>query len=121
MGDIKDFKDLRVWQNGIVIVKTIYSLTSNFPKSEMFGLINQMRRASVSIPSNIAEGHIKNSTKEFLRYLRISLGSSAELQTQSLISKELGFLSSEDYESLSELLLSEIKQLNALIKRLSES
>lgn len=120
MGEIKDFKDLRVWQLGIKLVKDIFSITSSFPKSEQFGLTNQMRRASVSIPSNIAEGHVRNQTKEFCRYLNISLGSCAELETQVIIAKELGWLLDEDFKRLSEMIKTEIRQINALKKSLSE-
>jgi four helix bundle protein len=121
MGEIKDFKDLRVWEVGITLVKDIYRITGGFPKSEQFGLTNQMRRASVSIPSNIAEGHVRNMTKEFCRYLNISLGSCAELETQLIIAKELGWLKTEDFDRLSETIKAETRQINALKKRLSES
>ncbi len=121
MGEIKDFKNLRIWQTGIRLVKEIYSITTSFPKSEQFGLTNQMRRASVSIPSNIAEGHVRNQTKEFGRYLNISLGSSAELETQIIIAKELGWLKKDEFRRISGLIKTETKQINALKKRLSES
>ncbi|HDH58485.1 MAG TPA: four helix bundle protein [Bacteroidetes bacterium] len=118
---MKDFKDLRIWKQGIEIVKEIYRITATFPKSEQFGLTNQMRRASISIPSNVAEGHIKNQTNEFARYLTISLGSCAELETQLHIAKELEWLSIEQYRILVHLVKSEIKQISALKKRLTGS
>jgi four helix bundle protein len=78
---IKDYKDLKVWQLGIEIVDKIYLVTESFPKDEQYGLISQMRRAAVSIPSNIAEGFVRNYTKEYKQFLYVSLGSCAELET----------------------------------------
>lgn len=120
MSEIRDCKDLQVWELGITIVKDIYAVTAKFPKSEQFGLTNQMRRASVSIPSNIAEGHVRNMTKEFCRYLNISLGSCAELETQLIIAKELGWLDLDDFKRLSENVKTETRKLNALKISLSE-
>ncbi len=82
-------KDLDVWKRSVELVTTVYYLTSEFPKEEIFGLTNQIRRASVSIPSNIAEGAARNSDKEFIRFLYISLGSNQELDTQMLIARNL--------------------------------
>ncbi|APG26462.1 four helix bundle protein [Syntrophotalea acetylenivorans] len=93
---ISHHKDLDVWQLSMALVSEIYRLTGNFPKEEIYGLTNQMRRAAVSVPSNIAEGAARNSKKEFLQYLYVSLGSLAELETQLLISKNLGYLASPD-------------------------
>jgi four helix bundle protein len=90
--------NLEAWQQALALVKTIYSATSNFPKDELYGLTSQMRRAAVSIPSNIAEGAARESTAEFLRFLYIARGSLAELETQLLIATELGYL--EDSDSL---------------------
>jgi len=90
---IKSYKDLVVWQNGIQLVKEIYLLTQQFPGEEKFGLVSQMRRASVSVPSNIAEGQARRSTAEFSQFLSISQGSLAELETQLIVSIELGFCS----------------------------
>ncbi|WP_341850012.1 four helix bundle protein [Kaistella rhinocerotis] len=75
-------KDLDVWKSSVELVTTVYLVTSEFPKEEIFGLTNQIRRASVSIPSNIAEGAARNSDREFIRFLYISLGSNQELDTQ---------------------------------------
>jgi four helix bundle protein len=77
------------------LVKDIYSLTGGFPKSKTMGLVSQIRRAAVSIPSNIAEGQARNGTREFSRFLSISIGSIAELETQLIISREIGYLSSK--------------------------
>lgn len=85
MGKVREFKDLVIWQRGIEIVKTVYLVTENFPMTRVFGLVSQMRRASISIPSNIAEGHIKQQNKEYGRFLNISIGSCAELETQAYL------------------------------------
>ena len=85
--------DLQVWQFAILLVKDVYTLTANFPSSEAYGLTNQMRRSSVSVPSNIAEGAARNSTKEFLHFLGIARGSLSELETQTIIAREIGYLS----------------------------
>ena len=96
MGTTKTHKDLDVWKKAMELAKEIYLLTSNFPKEEIYGLSSQMRRASVSIPSNIAEGAARNSDKEFARFLYISLGSLSELDTQIILSKDLGFINEID-------------------------
>ena len=80
---IKNFQDLRIWQIGIEVVKDIYILTKKFPKEELYGLISQMRRSAISIPSNIAEGFRRYHNKEYKQFLYIALGSCAELETQN--------------------------------------
>lgn len=90
-------KDLDVWTESIELTKLIYNLTAKFPKEEMFSLTSQIRRASVSVASNIAEGCAKNSKKELLRHLDIALGSLSELETQLIISKEIGFINDAEY------------------------
>src|SRR3954454_8218900 len=92
---IASYRDLNVWKEGIATSLSVYKLTSQFPDSERFGLVSQMRRCAVSVPSNIAEGHARLSTREYLRFLSISLGSLAELETQLHISKELGYAQPE--------------------------
>lgn len=92
MGKIKSHKDLDIWIQSMNLVSMIYNLTSEFPSSEKFGIISQMRRAAVSIPSNIAEGFARQTTKELIQFLYISSGSLSELETQLLISKNLGFV-----------------------------
>lgn len=92
---ISSFQDLNVWKEGIAITLAIYKLTGRFPDHERFGLVSQMRRCTVSIPSNIEEGHARLSTREYLRYLSIALGSLAELETQLPLAKELGFAQSD--------------------------
>jgi four helix bundle protein len=98
------FKDLEIWKQSRVFCKEIYVVTVQFPESEKFGLTNQLRRASVSIPSNIAEGASRKSNKDFSRFLEIALGSCYEIETQLLISNDLGFLNDNDLkQSLSSL------------------
>jgi four helix bundle protein len=82
------FKQLHVWQRSIQLVHAIYTITKNFPKSEVYSLASQMQRAAVSIPSNIAEGHRRNHKPEYLQFLGIALGSAAELETQVLIGEK---------------------------------
>lgn len=93
---IKTHRDLDVGKEGIELVEEIYKLVLNFPKSELYGLVDQIKRSAVSIPSNIAEGASKNSKREFLRHLFIALGSLAELETQLIISKRLNFFSKDE-------------------------
>ena len=96
MGEMmQTHKDLEIWQESIELVNCVYDLTRQFPKEEIFGLVSQMRRAAVSIPSNISEGAARNSIKEFIRFLYISLGSLAELETQLIISLNQGYI--EEY------------------------
>ena len=92
---LRSHKDLQVWQKSIELVTLLYAITEQFPGEERFGLTNQMRRVSVSIPSNIAEGAARNHNKEFIQFLHVALGSAAELETQLIISENLSFLSAE--------------------------
>jgi len=108
-GSFKSYRDLEVWQKGMQLAKAIYQLTMSFPSEERFSLTNQMRRAAVSIPSNIAEGHARLSTGEFQRFLSIAMGSVAELETQILLSVELGIIT----EAIS---LGTLKQLDDIGK-----
>ena len=87
-----DYRDLLAWQEAMKLVKLVYSSTTSFPKDELFGLTSQMRRAAVSIPSNIAEGSARRSRREFRQSLGIARGSLSELETQVLISRDLGYL-----------------------------
>ncbi len=111
-------KDLDVWKRSVELVTTVYQVTSEFPKEEIFGLTNQIRRASVSIPSNIAEGAARNSDKEFIRFLYISLGSNQELDTQILIARNLYYLSADKYGFIANEVETIGKQLSTLIKYL---
>jgi len=111
---IQNFKDLKIWQKGIELVKTIYRITNSFPQHEFYGIVNQMRRSSVSIPSNIAEGFMRKHNKEYKQFLYIALGSLAELETQIIISEQLGFLNNEK----NKIVQSEINGLNKMITAL---
>lgn len=90
------FKELEIWKQSRLFCSEIYSITASFPSDEKFGLTNQLRRASVSIPSNIAEGCSRISNKDFSRFLEIAIGSAYEIETQLLIATDLGFITSED-------------------------
>jgi four helix bundle protein len=116
---INSYQDLIVWQKGIELSGKIYVLTTNFPKEEVYGLTSQMRRAAVSIPSNIAEGRNRGTRKDFVQFLRISNGSVAELQTQIEISKQLYKKSSHSYQEIDGLLIEISKMLSSMIKKLS--
>ena len=113
---MKAHHKLQVWQRSIKFVTEIYQLTETFPESELYGLINQMRRAAVSIASNIAEGAGRNSKKEFHRFLSISQGSIAELETQLIISENLGYCA--DIKSLFDELDEISKMIIGLMKSL---
>ena len=113
------YKELIVWQKSLELSLLVYKVTSSFPKEETYGLISQIRRAAVSIPSNISEGSKRGSKKEFSHFLRIAQGSGAELETQLLISKSLVYISEKEYTELSILLDSVMKMLTAFIKKLS--
>ena len=109
-------KDLDIWKLGIDLVEKIYALSTEFPSSEVYGLTAQMRRAAVSIPSNIAEGAARSGAKEYVRFLYVSLGSLAELDTQLIIAKRLGYIQDmghieEDIEKLRRYLLNFIKRV----------
>src|SRR5204863_9194056 len=111
---IRSFRDLRVWQAGIELVQIVYALTSKFPRSEVYGLASQMQRAAVSVPSNIAEGHARESTKEYLQHLSIAQASLAELETQLEIAKLLNYISDANASQMIERISSLGRQLFAL-------
>jgi four helix bundle protein len=118
---INNFRDLRVWQAGMTLVEQVYRLTHDFPQEEIYGLTSQLRRCAVSIPSNIAEGHTREHSKEYLYHLSVAQGSLAELQTQIEIARRLAYLPDIQAEQISEQALSLTRQLyalrNALAKR----
>jgi len=115
---IESYKNLIVWEKSMDLVILIYKLTEVFPKEEMYGIIMQMRRCSVSIPSNIAEGSRRSSKKDFRNFLINAYGSGAELETQIEISKRLKFGKIEYYLQVENLLLEVMKMLNKLINNL---
>lgn len=112
------YKDLVVWQKGITLVKEVYKLTKSFPSDEKFGLVSQMRRAAVSVPSNIAEGQARHTTKEFIQFLSHAEGSLAELETQLVVSIELGYCSSASAANAQDLGGELKRMLNALRRTL---
>ncbi len=121
MTKIKDFRDLDVWKLGKEIVVDVYRASKEFPKEEMYGLVSQLRRAAVSIPSNIAEGFNRQHNKEYRQFLYIALGSCAELETQLEVSCDLGFLTKEVGAPFLEKITHESRMLQNLIKKINES
>ncbi|SHI88513.1 four helix bundle protein [Tangfeifania diversioriginum] len=111
------FKELKVWQKSIQLVTNIYSATINFPKKEIYGITSQIRRCAVSIPSNIAEGAGRGTKKDFSHFLDIAKDSSFELETQLIISKELGFIDHNIYVSI----FSELEKIQKMITGLQKS
>lgn len=116
---MRDYKKMTVWEKSYTFGLLVYSATKPFPKEEIYGLTSQLRRAAISIPSNIAEGSRRSTEKDFKSFLYIAYGSGAELEVQILFARDLGYLSQESSESLL-LKLSEImRMLNAFIQKLS--
>lgn len=97
---IESFRDLIAWQKSMDLVDAIYTLTRAFPRQEMFGLVSQMQRAAVSVPSNLAEGYARRRTGDYIRFVDVSRGSLAELQTQAIISKRQGYITQADLDKL---------------------
>ena len=117
----QSYKDLKVWQKSIQLVKDVYLLTSFFPKEELFGLTSQMRRCAISIPSNIAEGKLRGYDKELKRFLLISFGSGGELETQVEIAKLLYKDKKINFDKVDGCLLEVMKMLNQFINKLEPS
>lgn len=115
---IQSYKELIVWQKAIELVKEIYLITNQFPQSEIYGIISQMRRASISIPSNIAEGYGRKQIKSYVNFYAIAYGSALELETQLIISKELKFISQEEVMKAEALLTEVCKILNSMITKM---
>ena len=118
---VKDHKDLLIWQKSMEMVFQIYELVKSFPKEEAYGLSDQIRRAAVSIPSNISEGYQRGSDKEFSHFLRVALGSSAELETQLIICKKLGFGQTETVDLLLYRNAEIEKMINAFLRKMMVS
>ena len=114
---IKSFTGLTAWQEAHKLVLEIYKITKIFPKEEMFGLINQLRRAAVSITSNIAEGFSRNSYREKLQFYYLALGSLTEVQNQILVARDITYISKTDFEKLAEQTVKVSKLINGLIKK----
>jgi len=122
MSSIKSYKDLLIWQKGVEIVVSTYKLTKTFPQEELYALTSQIKRAAISIPSNIAEGYGRNTDKSFSHFIDISRGSLYELETQLLIAKELDFIQDTDmFNYVIGLINEESKMINAFNNSLSKS
>ena len=115
-----NFKELQVWQRGIDIAQNVYQLTSSFPSEEKFGIISQIRRCAVSVPSNIAEGSGRKTDKDFSNFLSYSLGSQFELETQLIISNRVGFMSNEQLTNTTKELNEIQKMTRTLIEKFSK-
>ena len=116
---IKSYRDLIVWQKAMDLVEMVYQVTKGFPKEEHYGLTNQLRRAAVSVPSNIAEGQARNSTAEFRNFLSIARGSLAEVETQLLIAERLKYIDSEKLGEILNIQTEINKMTNALMNKLA--
>lgn len=116
---MKTHKDLEVWKLSIELVSDVYKMTKLFPKEESYGITNQIRRAAVSIPANIAEGAGRHGLGELKQFIGIAKGSLSELETLLLISKNLGYINDNDFETINQKLTSIFKMLASLIKSLS--
>ncbi len=112
-------KNLLVWQKSMAFVTELYKLTRKYPNDEQYGLINQLRRAAVSIPSNIADGCARRNTKEYIQFLYVALGSASEIETQIIISHNLEYVSNIEEQNMLEMLEEIIRMLVGLIKSLS--
>jgi four helix bundle protein len=122
MSSIKSYKDLLIWQKGIQITNDVYSLVVSFPNEELYALTSQIKRSTVSIPSNIAEGFGRNSTKSYLHFLKISRGSLFELETQLIIAKNQNFIKNDDlFDIIMNQILEESKMINSYINKLEKT
>jgi len=117
---MRDFRKLDIWKYSIDLVKEVYMLSEKLPSEEKFGLKSQITRAAISVPSNIAEGCSRNSEVEFKRFLEIAMGSLFELETQLIISKELGFIKPETLVPVFENIEKEAKMINSLINKIKQ-
>lgn len=116
-----DIEKLEVWKSAMDLAETVYKITDKFPKTEIFGITDQIRRAAVSIPSNTAEGKGRDSTKDFIRFLNIAKGSLYELQTQCILANKIGYLDQENYRSIIKMCETLEHRLSALIKYLKHA
>lgn len=118
--EVASYRDLKVWQKAMNLVEAIYRITADFPREELYGLVSQVNRAAVSIPSNVAEGSSRRSTKEYLRFVRISLGSIAELETQIELAKRLKYITEQQQQGLVPMLNEVGRMLNGLDRALGD-
>ena len=117
---MQDFKNIKVWEKSHQLALEIYRLTSSFPSTEMYGIVQQMRRAVYSIAANIAEGSCRKSDKDFSRYLHISLGSANELEYFVLLSKDLNYIDEKKYHTFNDQINEIKKMLSSFIKKLQK-
>ena len=117
--NILTYRDLDVWQRAMQLVKMVYQLTKKLPEDELYALSNQMRKAAISVPSNIAEGYERNSKTEYIQFLTIAKGSNSELRTQLMISVDIEYLAGEDVQEALDACEEVSKMLSTLIKKLS--
>jgi four helix bundle protein len=115
---MQDFRQLKVWMKSHSLVLSVYKATSSFPKSEVFGLTNQIRRASVSIPSNIAEGCGRGSDQDFARFLQMAMGSASEVEYQLLLARDLAYLTDAEYSLRAQDVIEVKRMLAALIAKM---
>jgi four helix bundle protein len=118
---MQTYKDLVVWQKSVDLAIAVYACTEQFPAEERYGLVSQMRRAAVSIPSNIAEGKLRSSPKEWRHFLRIAFGSGGELETQIEIAKRLPDTKSNNYAEIEGILGEVMRMLNVMLSKASAS
>ena len=118
---MKDFRTLNVWQKSHILAILVYQKTKNFPKEEMYGITSQLRRAIVSIPTNLAEGCGRGSDKDFAKFAQIAIGSASESEYLILLSNELGYLNKDDYNGIIERICEIKRMLSSLIKNLHQS
>ena len=118
---LKSYRELIVWQKSMEAAKEVYSLVKRLPKEEMFALSDQMRRAVVSIPSNIAEGYGRGADTEFARFLKIALGSLSELETQLILCTNIGYLGEDDIQPVMDILDEVGKMTNSILCKLKTS
>jgi four helix bundle protein len=116
----KHYKELLIWQKGMLLAKGVYGLTASFPADERFGLVSQMRRAAISVPSNIAEGQARHGTREFLQFLSHASGSLAELETQLPLSIDLAYCMKGDADEVDGL-IAELQKMIAALRRSLEA
>ena len=117
-GPIRGYRDLIVWQDSMDLVVTVYRITATFPKEERYSLVNQLRRAAVSVPSNITEGHGRSRTGDYLRHLSVAVGSLSEVETQVQISRRLEYIAEDDQSRLLDSCNAIAKMLGGLIRSL---
>ncbi len=119
-GRVRNYRDLRLWQRGLALAKAVYKVSARFPAAERFGLTSQLRRAAVSVPSNIAEGHARVHDSEFRQFLYVAIGSLAEVDTQLTLALELGYVPEEEFQELAALVTELKKMVRALANKLGQ-